>query len=346
MLHGDLPVTGGGGGGVRHQVAGLSEALAQRGHDVVVHTFSPAPPQATYRAERLPFAGRIAGSGPGELLAAPPLFATRSFAGYDVVHAHGGNHLLYRRKIPILRTFYGSARDERDHATSLKRRLVEGYNAGCEVVGRRLADDVVAISASTAARVGGADDVIPCAVDVGRFAPGPKAPDPTVLFVGTMGGRKRGQLVVDSFLRAVLPVVPQARLILVAADAQEGLHPAIDVRRSTSDAELAQLMQQAWVFTMPSSYEGFGVPYIEAMASGTPVVTTPNDGAREIFATAGAGGRLVPDEQLGAELASVLMDATARSELAAAGVGAATTYSWASVADRYEQRYARLVRKR
>lgn len=341
MLHGDLPGPAG-AGGVRHQVAGLSQTLAARGHDVVVHTFSERPRGATYEVARLPLARRIVGSGPGELLAAPPLFATRSFAGYDVIHAHGGNHLLHRRTIPMLRTFYGSARDERAHATSRKRRMVEGYNAACESVGRRLADDVVAISQSTADRVGGADAIVPCAVDLQRFAPGPKSSTPTVLFVGTMGGRKRGGLVVESFLDAVVPVVDGARLVLVAGDAPERSHPSVEVRAAASNAELAGLMREAWVFTMPSTYEGFGVPYIEAMASGTPVVTTANDGAREIFAAGGRGGILVGDRQLGSTLAAVLADESLRQRLAGDGVAASRSYSWESVADRYEERYRRL----
>ena len=42
-----------------------------------------------------------------------------------------------------------------------------------------------------------------------------------------------------------------------------------------SDAELVDLYRSSWLFCLPSSYEGFGIPYAEAMANGCPVVATP-----------------------------------------------------------------------
>ncbi len=47
--------------------------------------------------------------------------------------------------------------------------------------------------------------------------------------------------------------------------------------------KLCELYQRAWILCLPSTYEGFGVPYIEAMASGTVAVASPNPGAKEIL---------------------------------------------------------------
>ena len=47
--------------------------------------------------------------------------------------------------------------------------------------------------------------------------------------------------------------------------------------------KLSELYSAAWIFCLPSSYEGFGRPYVEAMAAGTPVVATPNPGAMEVL---------------------------------------------------------------
>ena len=54
-----------------------------------------------------------------------------------------------------------------------------------------------------------------------------------------------------------------------------------------SDTELAALYCRAWVYVSPSTYEGFGLPYAEALACGTPVVATPNDGSHEMLSAGG-----------------------------------------------------------
>lgn len=66
---------------------------------------------------------------------------------------------------------------------------------------------------------------------------------------------------------------------------------------------------------MPSSYEGFGVPYIEAMACGTPVVATVNDGANEVL-SGGAFGKLCQDMDLGNVLLDMLKSSEARCHYA------------------------------
>ncbi len=80
--------------------------------------------------------------------------------------------------------------------------------------------------------------------------------------------------------------------------------------------ELTGLFQQAWVFCLPSTYEGFGVPYLEALAAGTPVVATKNPGACEILRD-GEFGIIAPDADLGPVLSRLLADRPA-----ARGVGA------------------------
>jgi glycosyltransferase involved in cell wall biosynthesis len=101
---------------------------------------------------------------------------------------------------------------------------------------------------------------------------------------------------------------------------------------------MAELYRSAWVFCMPSTYEGFGLPYVEAIASGTPVVTSSNPGAEEILG-GGRGGLIVPDAEIGQALLQLLTSESRRSELAAAGLERARYFSWDAAIDRLEVIY-------
>jgi glycosyltransferase involved in cell wall biosynthesis len=118
--------------------------------------------------------------------------------------------------------------------------------------------------------------------------------------------------------------------------------PSVDVLGRLTDVELADRYRRAWVFCLPSTYEGFGVPYIEAMASGLPVVATPNVGAREVLGD-GRYGDLVDDAGLGPALVALLDDATRRAELEAAGLERSRDYDWPSVVSSYEAVYRELL---
>ena len=101
----------------------------------------------------------------------------------------------------------------------------------------------------------------------------------------------------------------------------------------------------AWVFCLPSSYEGFGVPYIEALAAGCPVVATPNPGAKEVL-DHGRFGRIAPPERLGEVLLELLLDPALRNELSVRGRWRAQRYDWGLVAPDYEAVYSSLLTNR
>jgi phosphatidylinositol alpha-mannosyltransferase len=340
MLHADLPGTA--GGGVPHQVSRLSDALSHRGHDVVVFTFTESPPSARYEVARLSMPRRMLASKVGRAAVVPLAFAAASYRAFDIVHAHGDSHLLFRRNIPVVRTFYGSAREEARHAERLRRKVMQRAVFVCELAARRTATLTVGISENSQTSVGALDAIIPCGVDRTLFRPGPKSSRPSILFVGTIGGRKRGHLVVEAFRREIRPCLPDCELWLVADRPVEG--DGIRNWHRPSDEDVAGLYGSAWMLVHPSSYEGFGVPYIEAMASGTAIVSTANAGALELLARGGSEapaspGLIVEQEGLGTAVVALLNDPEAREAMERLGRQRSARFDWQEVAMEYEQAY-------
>ena len=138
--------------------------------------------------------------------------------------------------------------------------------------------------------------VVPNGVDLTRFRPGEPSTCPSVLFVGTYRRRKRGKLLADVFQRDVLHALPTAELWMVCEDAAP--QPGVKVLGRVSDDDLAELYRRAWVFCLPSTYEGFGIPYVEAMASGVRSSRRRNPGAVEVTRN-GTLGVIVDDDRLG-----------------------------------------------
>jgi glycosyltransferase involved in cell wall biosynthesis len=180
-------------------------------------------------------------------------------------------------------------------------------------------------------------------VDLSKFTPGEKSANPSILFVGTYLWRKRGRLLAHLFEREILPRLPDAELWLVSEDAPE--RPGMRVFPRIPEDDLQDLYRRAWVFCLPSTYEGFGIPYIEAMASGTPVVATRNAGAVEVTEN-GRYGRVVRDDELADALLGLLQSSFARERLAAEALRHVQKYSLATVVETYESLYFRLVASR
>jgi glycosyltransferase involved in cell wall biosynthesis len=341
LFHTRLPEPGRKLGGVEIGVHRLANALVDLGQDeVTVVSATGAPADARYRSERIianmPFIYRR--SLP-QVLVVPVVLNFFDFGRFDVVHLHGDDWFYFRRPVPTVRTLNGSALREAQSATTLGRR---GFMYGVyafELLSTWLAPMAVGLGKDTAA-IYGLDETVSLGVDEAVFHPGPKAPKPRVLYVGLWEGRKRGRFVYETFLREVLPRVPDAQLCVVSDYCPS--HPSVLGEVFPDDARLAQLYREAWVFASGSTYEGFGIPYVEALASGTAVVATPNPGSREIL-DEGKYGILAPDEAFGAAVADLLESEQRRQRLAADGLSRAHEYSWRAVARHHRDLYMRAV---
>ncbi len=321
--------------GVGYQVHELATELVRRGHHVDVFSECPPVEDAVYGHHHVHLRGAMRTFR----------FATElrkvDLLGYDVLHAHGDDYWMWRRRVPVhVRTIHGSCFEEALTIQGPKEKLRMVALGFTEILASLAADTTVVVSPATRRWLPWVRTVIPNGVDEHRFHPDEsvRSPHPTVLFVGTWGGRKRGAALAEAFQRHVLPVLPEAELRMVTQDAPPDPGAGITVLGRLSDDELAWEYRSAWVFCLPSSYEGFGIPYAEALASGTPVVATPNPGARYVLDD-GRAGELVELDGLGPALALILCDPDARTAMREEGRLRAQDFSLSTVVDTYESLY-------
>jgi glycosyltransferase involved in cell wall biosynthesis len=323
----------------------LANALVDRGHAVIVFTYDPRPADARYQTGTLP-CRRFVMTRVGRALAMGYLgnfFALAPHYGnFDVILAHGDSLLLPFRGRPIVRVMHGTALEEALSATSVSRAVLQAGVYLQELVTAFCQRGTVAVSANTRRFNPFIRRVIPNGVDLSRFRPDASARSrhPSLLFVGALTGRKRGAWLIERFEREIRPAFPDAELHMVTTPGPAS--PGVTYHTGISAEAMVQLYQYAWIYTSPSIYEGFGLPYVEALACGTPVVASPNPGSREVLDD-GRFGLLVSDDRFSAETIRLLANAAERERLARGGLARASQYDVARMAAMYESVMEELV---
>jgi glycosyltransferase involved in cell wall biosynthesis len=115
---------------------------------------------------------------------------------------------------------------------------------------------------------------------------------------------------------------------IFATIARLGLGDRVRVLDFVDDNDLPALYNLAWVFSYPSIYEGFGLPALEAMACGTPVVTADNSSLPEVVGDAAVLVAADDVTSIAAGIARAATDATLRDRLRAAGPERARRFTW------------------
>lgn len=159
-----------------------------------------------------------------------------------------------------------------------------------------------------------------------------------VAYIGDTRPRK-GLADLVAAMQIVHRVVPTARLTVISRD-RVVLPRTVphQIVRLPSDKEIADLLARCGVFVSSSWFEGFGLPALEAMACGAPVVIADSRGVRE-YAEHEGNCLLVPPRdppRLAEAIIRLLRDRELASRLATAGIATAARFSWAAAVDRFE----------
>jgi len=193
--------------------------------------------------------------------------------------------------------------------------------------------------------------VIPLGYDADVFSPIPSgegrseqpSPRPYLLHVGQAYPHKNLQRLIRAFAQ-VAPLHPDLKLVLAGKPhptetprlrqliLELGLEGRVECRAYVPFATLPELYRGALALVYPSLWEGFGLPVLEAMACGTPVITSLGSGTEEVA----EGAALLVDPTDTAGLAQALRDLLEnrplREQLRAQGLQRARRFSWAGTA--------------
>lgn len=329
-------------GGVSYQVHEFSNRISEK-HDVTIFSMNEPALQHEYDNVKMEISGLKKRKRIVSLILYPLYLRQQNLRQFDILHSHGDDFLFFLLRVPIIRTFYGSAIGELKTATTSKRKIHQFFRYFTEFLSGFYASINISISESTKKYLPFINEVIPCGIDLEKFKPGKKKSKiPSILFVGTIQGRKRGQLLLEIFKNDIKPQIRNAELWIVSSEGVEGV--GIRWFGRIPEERLIELYQKAWVFCLPSKYEGFGVPYIEAMACGTPVVSSMNAGAREVI-NEGKYGIIVDDDKLGESILRLLGNKELREGYVKRGLERAQQFSWERITSEYDEYYSILFNR-
>jgi len=337
---------------------------------------SVTPRQLLNRLNRIEWFSKLTGG-----FAEPWLFGerfTRWYAdrqgSFDVIHDNqtlaDGILKVQDGKTPLVTTIHHPI--TRDYAVALAaepkwymRLLIHRWHGFLRMqkrVAKRL-NAVVTVSEASAIDIAAdfavkpeAIRVMPLGVDIDVFRPlsGVEREAFRLMTTASADAPLKGLPVLLKAMAVLRPKFPALTLTLIGkpkADGETrrlidalGLEDAIDYRHGISTEEMVACYAKATVAVVPSLYEGFGLPAIEAMACGVPLVSTNGGALPEVV---GEAGKLVDagDEQaLAAAIAGLLLSSSEREQLAAAGrERAIQEYCWDRCAERMVAYYREVI---
>ncbi|HEX9014495.1 MAG TPA: glycosyltransferase family 1 protein [Chloroflexota bacterium] len=179
-------------------------------------------------------------------------------------------------------------------------------------------------------------------------------PERFILYLGTLEPRKNVERLIEAYAKLKLAGRIPHKLVLGGAKgwlyqriftrvAELGLSEDVVFTSYIPYQELPLWYNRADAFIYPSLYEGFGLPPLEAMACGTPVVTSSISSLPEVVGTAALTVDPLDVDALASAIADVVSDQTLRDRLRTEGPRQAARFSWAEAATQTLDCYRRVL---
>lgn len=198
--------------------------------------------------------------------------------------------------------------------------------------------------------------IIPNGVDLAQFIPSDRIRAPLIVYVGSLI-RRKGVIYLLRAMAQLAPAHPSLRLVIVgegverpslqSAARELGIAARVSFVGEASREHVRSWMQQAKVFVLPSTEEGFGVVLLEALACGTPIVASQVGGICDVVTP--EVGILVPPgdpDALAAAIAQLMGDEKRWMEYSSnARKRAEGLYDWHRIVLRYQDLYQDLLLK-
>jgi glycosyltransferase involved in cell wall biosynthesis len=173
------------------------------------------------------------------------------------------------------------------------------------------------------------------------MSPGPGGVRPFFLFVGTLEPRKNIPALIEAWRAtrdetgAELVIAGRSRSDFPPLQSEDGLI----ILGEVADDELPRLYSEALAFVYPTHYEGFGLPVLEAMQCGCPVITSADPAVMEL--SGGAAIHAASVAEIAESMRAIASRPEVRRSLRAAGLRRSALYSWARTARLTRAVYAR-----
>jgi len=175
--------------------------------------------------------------------------------------------------------------------------------------------------------------------------------EPFVLYAGNIKPHKNLERLIEAFHMFRRPMFEHVKLLIIGDEISKyatlrravhrlKLHKHVRFFGFVPDQTLAALYRLAAVFVFPSLYEGFGLPPLEAMASGTPVVTSNLSSLPEVTGDAAVLIDPYDPSAIADGIHRVLTDEDLRRDLRKKGLARAQQFSWEQSVRRVREIYA------
>jgi glycosyltransferase involved in cell wall biosynthesis len=266
----------------------------------------------------------------------------------DLIFPSRRNFRLWQAKIWLAKmqakrvmTVSQTSADDISAMLRVRRDRIDVVTEGAEAVFRPIADKAVAAAARE------------------RF--GIPAPAPLLVYIGGFNRHKNVLRLIEA-MPAVLNACPDAHLAIVGRTTGDRFWDNIDELKAgasrdarTSDKiiftgeidddDMAALLNSASSLVMPSLWEGFGLPALEAMACGVPVLASDRGSLPEVVGEAGLFFDPEDASELAAQTTALLTTPGLQSELAAKALARAATFGWDKAAELAEASFRRALAK-